>query len=471
MAWPPGKNVSLVWTTVVLAAMAPFLVVLISIFWHTPYPISEAVGIFEDLANRPPSQFLVPETSYYRPLFHLSLSALWHNAGSLEATLDSIRLLHIVPVTLLLVLFTTHLRPRSALDAACALTAVAVLTGSLGFRDNLEIPLSYTIVGMPIALGVWMLVNAAPRAWHAPLIVVLTLVAVGFKEQGLVVVPVIVAAWWMRAPGATRGVAATVTAMAIGYVVLRLAWRGSWPMFEQSVGFGFSEMEPPEAAARFGGFPLPIYAYSSLSTVLNVLLSEPTRGVFRITQFIVGGYPEIWQLMYLFSSAALTALIAWWGVGSLRRARREGWSSDARLFVALVVALLACGALSFNYSRDRLGGMATVFYALAAFDALRTAAERALVARRAWFAAATFALVLLASAWHARAVASLEIARFFSERNQMEWLVRLPERRDRFATRQVYLDIMQAMRSQGTRPDAPRQTRYPRLVRRTLGLP
>jgi hypothetical protein len=471
MARPSGNNGPWVWTTVVLAAIAPFIVVLTWILWHTPYPISEAVGIFEDLANRPPSQFLVPETSYYRPLFHLSLSALWHNAGSLEATLDSIRLLHIVPVALLLVLFAAHLRPRSALDAACALTAVAVLTGSLGFRDNLEIPLSYTIVGMPIALVVWMLVSSAPRLWHAPLIVMLTLVAIGFKEQGLVIVPLIVAAWWMRAPGATRGVAATVTVMAVGYVVLRLAWRGSWPMFEQAVGFGFSEMEPPEAAARFGGFPLPIYAYSSLSTVLNVLLSEPTRGVFRITQFIVGGYPEIWQLMYLFSSTALTALIAWWGVESLRRARREGWSGDARLFVALIVALLACGALSFNYSRDRLGGMAAVFYALAAFGALRATAERALVARRVWFVAATFALVLLAAAWHARAVASLEIARITSERNQMEWLVRLPERRDRFATRQVYLDIMHAMRDQGARPDAPRQTRYPRLVRRTLGLP
>jgi hypothetical protein len=167
----------------------------------------------------------------------------------------------------------------------------------------------------------------------------------------------------------------------------------------------------------------------------------------------------------------VTALIGWWGIGSLRLARRDGWSRDSRLFVTFVVVLLASGVLSFNYSRDRLGGMAAVFFALAAFAAIRAAAERVLVARPLPFAAGTLALVLLASAWQARAIATLEVARIFSERNQMEWLVRLPERRSEFAKRGVYLDIMHRMIEQGTRTDAERQTRYPRIVRRTLGLP
>lgn len=450
-------------------AWTPFVVILCGILWRTPFPVSEAVALFEDVANRPASRFLVPDTSYYRPLFHATLSGLWHNAGSLEATLAGIRLLHIVPVVLLVVLFVSHLRPRTALDAAAAIVAVAVLVGSRGFRDNLEIPLSYTIVGMPLALLVWMLLNREPRAWHGPAIVALTLAAIGFKEQGLVIVPVVLAAWWTRAPGASRGVAVTVATMATAYVIFRLTGRGDGPMFEQAVGFGFTEIEPAEAVVRFGAFPFGIYAYSGASTIANVLFSEPTRGVFRIVQDVSLGRPEVWEMIHVLSSGALTAVVVWWGVRALRTQGRS--APDSRLFIAMLVALLACGVLSFNYSRDRLGGMAVPLYALAAFFALRAAAARAREAPRPFFAAISLALILLGVAWQTRAAATLEIARIFALRNQMEWLVILPARRAEFAERPTYLRIMESMIGQGTEPGAPRPTRYPRWVTRTLGLP
>ena len=57
-----------------------------------------------------------------------------------------------------------------------------------------------------------------------------------------------------------------------------------------------------------------------------------------------------------------------------RRANTAGFSLLELLIVAtMLVAVMACGVLSFNYSRDRLGGMAVPFYALAAFFALRAA--------------------------------------------------------------------------------------------------
>ncbi|MGH9202605.1 MAG: hypothetical protein ACRD2A_15380, partial [Vicinamibacterales bacterium] len=136
------------WTVAVLAASAPLLWMLGFILWRTPVPLSEAVALLEDVARNPPSRFLDPDTSYYRPLFHVTLSTLWHHAGSLQATLASIKLLHIVPVSLLALLFIWHIRPRTAIDATAATVAVAVLVGSAAFRDNLEIPLSYTTVGM-----------------------------------------------------------------------------------------------------------------------------------------------------------------------------------------------------------------------------------------------------------------------------------------------------------------------------------
>jgi len=43
-----------------------------------------------------------------------------------------------------------------------------VLVGTPGFRDNLELPLIYTTVGMPLLLIVWILVESKHRWWHPP---------------------------------------------------------------------------------------------------------------------------------------------------------------------------------------------------------------------------------------------------------------------------------------------------------------
>lgn len=459
------------WMTAVLAVSAPFLVLLCLTLWRTPVPLTEAVAIFEDVARAEPLDLLVPNSSYYRPLYFLTTYGIWHSGASLAARLASIKLLHISAVVILVILLVWHLRPRGMLEAAVAAVAVAVLAGSPGFQDNLEIPLSYTIVGMPLALAAFALLERAPRVWHGPAIVAFTLLAIGFKEQGLVLVPVVLAAWWTGAPSASRSTTATVAVIGVSYVALRLAWRGSGPMFEQAIGLGFGQMEPAEATARFGAFPYGIYAYSGAATVLNVLLSEPTRGMFRIVHAFVDLRLDWWPVVQFGSSAALTALIAWWGAGALRRAVRQGWSRESRVVVTLIVALLACGVLSFNYSRDRLGGMALVFYAVAAFHALRAAADRAAAAPRRRCAAATLALMLLAAMWHSRTITTLEYVRYTADVNQRQWLTMLPERRREFADRSTYLRIMEAMIYQGTDPATVHRTRYPSSVGRVLGLP
>src|SRR5262245_30830545 len=229
------------WTAAVVALAAPFTAILCFTLWRTPFPLTEAVAIFENATTSP--HFWIPETSYFRPLFYETVLAIWSQASSLDAALAWLKLVQIGAVILLLALFIVHVRPRTLLDAAAASLAIAVLIGSPGFRDNLELPLSYTTVGMPLALAVWMLLNREPRPWHAPLIVALTLMAIGFKEQGLVIVPAALVAWWTRARGATRGLTATLTAIAIAYVVFRLQWRAEWPVFEQAIGLGFRTIE------------------------------------------------------------------------------------------------------------------------------------------------------------------------------------------------------------------------------------
>lgn len=464
-----GSGASFVWTAVVAAAAAPILFILSSILWHTPYPLSEGVALLEDVADPASFRFLEPTTAYYRPLFYLSLFTAWHAAPSLDAFLATVKLFHIVPVTALAVLFIVHLRPARPADAAAALVALAVLVGSPGFLDNLEIPLTYTIVGMPCALAVWIVLERQARWWHGPAIVALTVLAVGFKEQGLVLVPVVVVAWAMGAPGVRRGTVAGLVAIAAGYVALRLGKGAHWAPFEQDVGLGFTLLSAREAGDRFGSFPALIYAYNGMSTIGNVLFAEPTSGIFRITHAVVLGKAAPWQLLYVASSIGTTALIAWWGIRAFRQSIGRGWTPEARVVGALVAALAASAALSFNYSRDRLGGMALVFYALASFWSLRAAIDRLRDAPGVARMAAALGLVLLAGAWQVRAVHTLEYSRLQSARTQGEWLADVPERREEFARRPVYLRIMEDLIPQGTAAGIARRSNYPECVLRILG--
>ena len=458
------------WGAVATALSLPLLIVVCWMLWTVPYTLSESVATFETVSRLPATSFALPSSSYYRPLFYMTMSALWHGTASLNAALAAVRFVHIVPVTMLVLLLIWHVRPRTPIDGAAAIVAVTVLVGSPGFIDNLELPLSYTIVGMAAALLVWMLMERDRRAWHGPAIVALTLVAIGFKEHGLVLVPLVIAAWWAGSPGVGRATAATVAGIGVSYVVFRLSLHDpSLPLFEQEIGLGFGSLSPSEAKARFGAFPLWIYAYSAASTVANVLFAEPTSGVFRIVRALSEGRPVPWHVVHLFSSFCLTALIVWWGGGTMVRTVNRKWSPEARLFLVTIVVVVACGALSFNYSRDRLGGMAVVFYALAAYAAVRAAANRAAHAPPAIAAVTTLVLLLITGAWQFRAIFAVEFGRYRAVSVQQDWMTELYPRRVKYADHPEHLRIMREMTDQSTALTANKYTPYPRWMVGMLG--
>ena len=273
----------------------------------------------------------------------------------------------------------------------------------------------------------------------------------------------------MDAPGATRTTTAVVVASVVAYLAMRLATSGGWSPFEQDVGFGFSKLSAAEASARFGAFPLWMYAYNAASTAANVLFSEPTDGQFRIVWDVIHRQFDVWELNHVVSSTVLTVLIAWWGLGTLKRNAGRPWSAESRLFVAAVVSIAASGALGFNYSRDRLGGMAVVFYAMAAYFAVRAAAERAVNATGTRQVVAGFALLLLGGAWGLRAVGTVEDVRLASAKNRREWIVDMQERRTNFARQPNYLRIMETMAAQGLDPSSAQPASYPRWFRAWVG--
>src|SRR6185295_12346623 len=113
-AAPATQHRSLGWTVAVFLVSAPVLVSLFLVLWRTPYPISEAVALFEDAARaQSVDRFLTPDTSYYRPLYHLSLMAVWHRLGPLETRLMAVKLLHFLPMAFLVLSFIWHMRPRT----------------------------------------------------------------------------------------------------------------------------------------------------------------------------------------------------------------------------------------------------------------------------------------------------------------------------------------------------------------------
>jgi hypothetical protein len=174
------------WLAATAVVSLPLVFALCQAIWHTPYPIGETIALLEDDLNAPsPAGFFDPTIrSWYRPLFHSTWWTLWRLTGSLDGTLFWFKIVELSAIVALVALFLWYLRPRTLLESAAATFGVAVLVGMPGLRTNLELPVLMTLVGMPMAMLVWILLEHEPRWWHPLAIVSLTFLAIGYKEQG-----------------------------------------------------------------------------------------------------------------------------------------------------------------------------------------------------------------------------------------------------------------------------------------------
>lgn len=466
---PPAVRVRThrhVWLAAALLTALPLIVALSREMWEAPFPISETVAIIEvagvmsDASGsthawpdpHAASYFDLRARSWYRPLFFATWTAFWHATHSIDATLLLFRLLEIGTTVLLIIGFLGVLRPRTLPDYAAAVVALSVFVGASGFRENLEIPMLMTLVGMLFALAAWALLEREHTRWHLPALVLLTALAVGYKEQGLVLVPVVVAAWWVRAPGARLGTAVVVTVLTLAYLGLRFGTSESWKAFEQDIAIGFETIPAAEAEARFGAFPYGIYAYNAAATVGNILFAEPRDGAFGFVSGIVHRTLTLRTALQVVTTTVMTVLLAWWAVGIWRREPRGTWSPESRLAVALVMAVAASGALGFSYPRERLAGMAVVFYGLASYYAVRAAVSRAAGLGDLPFRAAAVALLLLAAGWQIRTIDTVGAVYTWSRQSTREWIADRREIRLEHAGQEMYLRIFDALEPQGVAP-------------------
>lgn len=469
------------WTAATLLTIGPLLFVLGRELWQAPFPISETVsvlqtaGVASDAAGASHSltdpvllEFLDPHIrSWYRPFYWLTWYVFWHATHSVDDTLLLFAILQTATPVLIVIAFIWHLRPRSLIEYAAATTAVAVLIGLPAFRDNLELPLLMTLVGILAAMLVWILLERPHRRWHDAVLVLLTVIAIGYKEQGLVLVPVIVMAWWVGAPGVRRGAVIAIVAVTVLYLGVRFSTTSRWQPFEQDVSIGVTTYAAADAATRFADTRLLVYAYSAAATAGNVLFSEPSDGVFRVVKAWQDDNMRPWQYVNLATSTATTALILWWARHTWRRRHEDAASTEWRLVVGLTFAMAASAALGFNYARDRLGGMAVVFYALAAYYALRAISVRANDPR--WAKAAALSLLLVAGGWHLRAVGTVDMVSSDSRKAYREWVALSEIERREHAAQPVWLQIFDAMEEQGLRPVPGRRDSYIRFADRWMG--
>jgi hypothetical protein len=352
-----------------------------------------------------------------------------------------------------------------------------VLVGTGGFRDNLEnLPLNQTLMVMVMALLALRLLAAPGRgqaglldrrwpAWRDAAAWSLAVGATLLKEQGLAVAAMLAVGGLAGAPGLTRRTGRSIALAAVGYLVARAIHLTVGPPFLRDIGLGFTMMSEVEANLRYGDWPWPIYAYNMAATAAHVLVGEPTRGVFEVTRASWRGTVLPAQWIQVLALSTVTLLVAWWAI----RVIRDGLEDRRWLVWVFLTALATTSALGFNYTRDRLDGVAVTIYAVVAYFAVREALARVVTWPRPRLTLAAAAFALLVLAWQTRAAGTVYYVRETAWQNRKEWILDYHERQhDARHANATYQRLMTAMRAQGRDPSVPNQP-LPRWINTVLG--
>src|SRR6185503_4802152 len=129
-------------------------------------------------------------------------------------------------------------------------------------------------------------------------------------ESGLLIWVIVIAAYAVGYRGISRSALIVMTVCVATYFLGRFVLIGGAApgLNERSAGFGFSVLNPDELVRRFGGNPIPFYAYNLLSAISCVLFAEPRGGVWMFVRELLHGRPEPWQFVNVLTSVTTTVL-------------------------------------------------------------------------------------------------------------------------------------------------------------------
>lgn len=252
--------------------------------------------------------------------------------------------------------------------------AILALSIAVGLHTSrilfLFVPLNAYATSMLIVLTVTLLLMTPRLRGYEWVLLPLTLAGLLWLELAVLIVPLALVGWVMKAPGATwRSAAAAVAGLTI-YLIARLGFAPSL-MGSPETGFGFSSISPAESAARFGDAPWVLWLYNVGSTMLTVVASEPRAGRFQFVRALTLSDVPVWMWLHVLSSVATTAVVAVGLAGIRRRPHRD------QVIAAFGGVLIVGGsALAFLYTRDRIGLPAGIGYAMVTYVAVSALLER-----------------------------------------------------------------------------------------------
>jgi len=362
------------------------------------------------------------QAGYLRPLLWGQLRVVMDISGG--RYYEWFRAWHAGQLALLTLLFVHIVRPRRWADAMALPIGLAALVGMHTFAGTVReaFPINTFMTILLCCLAAADLALGPPRWWRDVAGAVLSIAAALTVESGLLVPVIFVAARIAGARGVSPWGIATQVGLVAGYFVLRFAVLhvGSPQLQERSSGFGFSMLDPADLIARFGGNPLPFYAYNVAVSLLSLVASEPSGGVFSVTQRALAGEATAINVVSVGSSLLGTALIA----GYLWARRREWlarrFTADDQLVAIFVAVAAANVVMCYAYTKDVILSPAGAFYALALAVAARHFIDRASMTP-ARTAAASVVLVLLSTGWAWRAVAAQIDLRHAGNVVRVEW--------------------------------------------------
>lgn len=389
-------------------------------------------------------------TAYLRPLRIAQIKGLFDLAQGSHYWL-SYRGFHALLLITTIMLFMRALRVSTKEDFAAAAFALVVLFGIYTFRGTVReaFPINHFLEMVAFCLAALALAQSR-GGWLTDIAAALVFVAAALTlESGLLVWVVAVGAWAVGWRGVSiRGLAVmTVLLAAYSYVRFVHLATGLPTLSERSAGYLTEMLDPPALQERFGAQPIWFYAYNVVASVLSVLFSEPQDGIFETAYAAMNAQP-MWRLMIPVATSVLTTgAIAW---AAFKRLRHWGPFDDtARNIVVFVMVLLGNAALSFAYAQDEIMSVAGVFYALAAFGAMRDMLLAAPTLRPVKAMACAALMCTLAIGWSFRTAGIHYVLRSQAAKHQIDW-VELPGRWDRanqWPDEQAGRDLVMKLRS------------------------
>jgi hypothetical protein len=235
--------------------------------------------------------------------------------------------------------------------------------------------------------------------------------------------------------GMTRSSVVAATVLLGIYLIVRHALDISSPgIGGHGSGVGGTFYSPEELTQRFGAHPLSFIAYNVVGGLASLLFSEPRQGVYSLVIAWRTADPHAVLLINLASSIATSGLLAWYALTQLRGGRAR-WSDADRMFVVACAVMVVNAALNAAYIKDEIISVGGLFYAVAAFIAVRGLLET--TPQRRVVASALIALFLMTDAglWAFRAAGVHYVLRYDAFKTRNDWVELLrPDRRDDWPT-------------------------------------